>query len=80
MGWELDTVERPLVEQLVSMSWHHTEGHLDDPARSGRRHFTEVLQEDTLRRQLHALNLRGSGGPSGNPGSMPSASARPSAH
>lgn len=58
MGWELDTVERPLVEQLVSMGWHHTEGHLDDPARSGRRHFTEVLQEDTLRRQLHALNLR----------------------
>lgn len=58
MGWELETVEKPFVEQLLTMSWHHVEGDLDDPGRSGRTGFTEVIQEATLRRQLHAINLR----------------------
>ena len=58
MGWELEAVERPFVEQLRSMGWHHLRGDLDDPALSGRSGFTEVIQEATLRRQLHALNLR----------------------
>jgi type I restriction enzyme, R subunit len=44
MGWELDEVERPLVEQLVSVGWQFVEGDLDHPARTGRTAFCEVLQ------------------------------------
>lgn len=58
MGWELDEVERPLVEQLVGMGWHNVEGSLDDPSRTDRAAFSDVIQESVLRRQLHALNLR----------------------
>ncbi|MGB0126987.1 MAG: HsdR family type I site-specific deoxyribonuclease, partial [Rhodocyclaceae bacterium] len=58
MNWELETVEKPFVEQLLAMGWHHVEGDLDDPAHTGRTSFTEVFQETTLRRQLHGLNLR----------------------
>ncbi len=57
MGWELDEVERPLVEQLVGMGWRHVEGSLDDPSRTDRTAFSDVIQESVLRRQLHALNL-----------------------
>lgn len=45
------------------MGWCHVEGDLDDPARTGRTSFTEVIQEATLRRQLYALNLNASGKP-----------------
>jgi type I restriction enzyme R subunit len=57
MGWELETVEKPFVEQLVTMGWRYVEGDLDAPGRTGRTTFTEVIQEATLRRQLHALNV-----------------------
>ncbi len=63
MGWELETVERPFVEQLLTMGWRYLEGDLDDPARTGRTRFTEAIQEATLRHQLHALNLGASGQP-----------------
>ncbi|MBX3635363.1 MAG: type I restriction endonuclease subunit R [Rubrivivax sp.] len=63
MGWELETVERPFVEQLTALGWRHVEGDLDDPARTDRVDFTQVVQEATLRRQLHALNLGASGRP-----------------
>ena len=58
MGWELATVEKPFVEQLLIMGWRHLEGDLDTPASTGRSSFAEVVQEATLRRQLQALNLR----------------------
>lgn len=58
MGWELDAVERPFVEQLVGLGWRYVEGDIDAPERTGRDNFKQVLQEATLRRQLHALNLR----------------------
>ena len=57
MGWELETVEKPFVEQLLTMGWRHVEGDLDAPARTGRTTFTEVIQEAPLRRQLNALTL-----------------------
>src|SRR2546428_2486534 len=57
MGWELETVEKPFVEQLLMMGWRYVEGDLDTPAHTGRTSFTEVIQEATLRRQLYALNL-----------------------
>lgn len=58
MGWELDAVERPLVEQLVDQGWQHVVVTLDDPSRTGRSAFSEVVQEAVLRRQLQTLNLR----------------------
>lgn len=57
MRWELDAVERPLVEQLVGLGWLFVEGDLDTPAATGRNTFAEVIQTNLLRRQLHALNL-----------------------
>jgi type I restriction enzyme R subunit len=63
MGWELETVEKPFVEQLQTMGWRHVEGDLDAPAATSRTSFTEVIQEATLRRQLHALNLDATGRP-----------------
>jgi type I restriction enzyme R subunit len=63
MGWELVTVEKPFVEQLLTMGWRYVEGDIDAPARTGRTTFTEVIQEATLRRQLHALNLNAAGQP-----------------
>ena len=63
MGWELETVEKPLVEQLLSMGWQYVAGDLDDPARTGRSSFTEVIQEAVLRNQLRALNLDPAGQP-----------------
>lgn len=58
MGWEWDAVEKPFVEHLVSLGWRHVTGDLDDPSRTGRDNFKQVLQEATVRRQLRALNLR----------------------
>ena len=58
MGWELDEVERPLIEQLLSMGWRYVEGDLDVPALTSRTSFTEVIQEGTLRHQLRVLNTR----------------------
>lgn len=58
MGWELDAVERPFVEQLVGLGWQYVGGNLDKPSATGRSSFTEVVQEATLRRKLHELNLR----------------------
>jgi type I restriction enzyme R subunit len=63
MGWELETVERPFVEQLLTMGWRYVEGDLDAPAATSRTSFTEVIQEATLRCQLHALNLDATGQP-----------------
>lgn len=63
MGWELDEVERPFVEQLMALGWRHVGGDLDDPARSGRDDFTQVIQEVALRCQLRALNLDQAGQP-----------------
>ncbi len=63
MGWELETVEKPLVEQLLTMGWRYVEGDLDAPAATSRASFSEVIQEATLRRQLHALNLDANGQP-----------------
>ncbi len=63
MGWELETVERPFVEQLVSMGWRYIEGDLDTSVSTSRTSFTEVIQEATLRRQLYALNLDATGQP-----------------
>ncbi len=58
MGLEWDAVERPFVEQLVGLGWRFVEGDIDEPPRTGRDSFKDVLQEATLRAQLRALNVR----------------------
>jgi type I restriction enzyme R subunit len=63
MGWELEDVEKPFVAQLRALGWSHVAGSLDDPSITGRGSFVEVIQEQTLRDQLYALNL----GPDGKP-------------
>lgn len=40
------------------MGWRYVADDLDQPAKTGRASFAEVVQEGTLRRQLYALNLR----------------------
>ncbi len=63
MEWELEDVEKPFVAQLQGLGWVHVEGSMDDPAITGRTHFSEVIQEGVLRCQLRALNF----GPDGAP-------------
>lgn len=58
MGWELDDVEQPFVEQLQGLGWTYTEGSLDIPANTGRHTFAEVIQEAQLRERLQTINLR----------------------
>lgn len=56
MGWELEDVEKPFVEQLQALGWVYIAGSLDDPSVTGRSSFSEVIQECVLREQLRALN------------------------
>jgi type I restriction enzyme R subunit len=63
LGPELETVEKPFVEQLLAMGWRYVEGDLEAPAATSRTTFTEVIQEATVRRQVHALNLDATGEP-----------------
>jgi type I restriction enzyme R subunit len=56
MGWELETVEKPFVTQLVGMDWQHIAGDINDPAITQRANFTQVIQESVLRTKLAALN------------------------
>lgn len=46
------------VEQLTAIGWRYVADDLDQPARTGRASFAEVVQEGTLRRQPYSLNLR----------------------
>ena len=40
MHWELETVEKPFVEQLQSMGWGYVAGGLDAPGQTGRSSFS----------------------------------------
>ncbi|MDD2774773.1 MAG: type I restriction endonuclease subunit R [Gallionella sp.] len=58
MGWELDDVEKPFVTQLQGLGWTYLEGCIDEPCKTGRSSFAEVIQESVLRRKLAQNNLR----------------------
>ena len=45
MDWELDQVERQFVVQLLGMRWLHVKGDLDQPSKTGRASFNEMIQE-----------------------------------
>ena len=63
MGWELDDVEQPFVEQLQALGWQYLQGSLDAQAATGRTNFAEVIQEGVLREHILSLNP----GPDGQP-------------
>lgn len=56
-GPEYLDVEKPFVDQLVAMGWAHTPGDLDDPSKTGRESFHDVLLLEDLRAALHKVNL-----------------------
>ncbi|WP_328994413.1 type I restriction endonuclease subunit R [Pseudomonas aeruginosa] len=58
MGWELEDVEKPFIEQLKGLGWQLVEGNLDSPGLTGRDSFAEVIQAAVLRERLLAINLR----------------------
>jgi len=58
MGWELESVERPFVGQLIAMGWNFLSGDSEDPAATLQEGFRDVMQVQTLRSRLRALNLR----------------------
>lgn len=62
-GAEYSESEKPLLDQLVGMSWSHFEGSKSDPAVTGRESFRESLIENRLREALRNINL----GPDGQP-------------
>lgn len=62
-GPEYDRVEKPFLDQLVSMGWKHTTGNVDNPTISGRDTFREVLILNDLRKALVRINLDRSGKP-----------------
>ncbi|MCX4805911.1 type I restriction endonuclease [Streptomyces sp. NBC_01214] len=58
---EYDKVEGPLIGQLVAMGWRHLEGApagepANDPARSGRDSFEEVVYADLFRAAVARIN------------------------
>lgn len=58
MGWELEDVEKPFVTQLIQQGWTHINGCIDEPHKTGRSGFNEVIQETVLRQKLIAINQR----------------------
>lgn len=55
-GPEFATVERPFIDQLVSMGWKWITGNLDFPTATGRSSFREVILHDDLKRALRRIN------------------------
>jgi type I restriction enzyme R subunit len=49
--------EKPLIDQLVGMGWVHTEGDFNDPAKTLRDDFRQVLLEKDLKDALRRINL-----------------------
>jgi type I restriction enzyme R subunit len=62
-GPEYRMVERPLVEQLVSMGWQMLDGDISVPYLTERQSFRDVLLGGRLRTALRTLNLTQEGKP-----------------
>lgn len=50
-------VERPLINQLLTMGWSHIEGDKYEAAATGRDSFRDVVLSDRLRSALRRINL-----------------------
>ena len=60
---ERDSVELPLVTQLVGMGWEHVEGDRFVPEVTERTSFHLVILPGRLRKAIHELNLDDAGNP-----------------
>ena len=57
-GPEYELVEKPFIDQLVGMGWTHIVGDIEDPAKTSRTSFRDVLLRNDLESALRKLNLR----------------------
>ncbi|MEG3918503.1 HsdR family type I site-specific deoxyribonuclease [Microcoleus sp. T3_A4] len=56
-------VEKPTIDQLISMGWQHIEGSWDNPQVTDRENFKQVLIGDRLKAAIKRINLDDSGNP-----------------
>lgn len=60
-GPEYQHVEKPLIDQLLSMGWQHTSGSDNESLLLGRENFRQVLLKDDLKSALPRINLNNDG-------------------
>jgi len=60
---EYTNVEKPTIDQLISMGWQHIEGSWDNPQVTDREHFKQVLISHSLKTAIKRINLDDSGNP-----------------
>ncbi|MBN4003593.1 HsdR family type I site-specific deoxyribonuclease [Nostoc sp. LPT] len=56
-------VEKPIIEQLISMGWQYIEGSWDNPAITERENFKQVLLIQRLKAAIKRINLDDNGNP-----------------
>src|SRR3569832_2733917 len=56
-------VEKPTIEQLISIGWQYNEGRWDNPQVSDRENFKQVLISDRLNAAIKCINLDDNGNP-----------------
>lgn len=56
-------VEKPTIDQLISMGWQHIEGSWDNPQVTDRENFKQVLISDRLKTAIKRINLDENGNP-----------------
>src|SRR4028118_2141915 len=56
-------VEKPTIDQLISMGWQHIEGSWDNPQITDRENFKQVLISDRLKATIKRINLDDNGNP-----------------
>ncbi|MEG4025365.1 HsdR family type I site-specific deoxyribonuclease [Microcoleus sp. S13C4] len=56
-------VEKPTIDQLISMGWQYIEGSWDNPQVTDRENFKQVLIGDRLKTAIKCINLDDRGNP-----------------
>jgi type I restriction enzyme R subunit len=56
-------VEKPTIDQLISMGWQHIEGCWDNPQVTHRENFKQVLISHSLKTAIKRINLDDNGNP-----------------
>jgi type I restriction enzyme R subunit len=56
-------VEKPTIDQLISMGWQYIEGSWDNPQVTDRENFKQVLISDRLKAAIKRINLDDNGNP-----------------
>ncbi|MEH2295924.1 type I restriction endonuclease subunit R [Nostoc sp.] len=60
---EFTHVEKPTIDQLISMGWHYLEGNWNDPQVTERENFKQVLLTERLKAAIKRINLDDNGNP-----------------